>query len=214
MIDKFLEKLIDGIQTGNWSIVFVVVAVVVVVNLRSILEFLERRELRREEFVKDALKVEALAGAARVFLEEELNYLLFKKVTGIPADKPLREKLKSFIDKSAGEVQMWQLARAKEHLRIKDGKLIVVVGIWDRVNYYFNWFAAIIMAVFGLALMMLPVGSKGISLQQLMTFMGLGVVFFMTALFLLSQTTPVMSARRLTPMIERVEGKQTLKKQT
>ncbi len=206
MIEKLLDPLLKALESGSWGIVFLLVAVAVIANLRPILEFLERRESRREEFVKGALQVEAVAGAARSFLEEELNYLLFKKVTGIPADRHLREKLKDIVDRSAGEIQTSQLAKkAKPHLRMKGGRLSIVIGTSDRIESAFNWFFAITMAFLAIALFMLPSAIKGVTLQQLLSLMALGIVFFFFALFLVSQTIPLSVAKKISPIIERLE---------
>lgn len=207
MIDKLLDPLLKGLESGNWGIVFVVVAIALIVNLRPILEFVERRESRREEFVKEAIKIEAVAGAVRSFLEEELNYLLFKKVTGIPANRALRDKLKDIVDRSGGEIQTFQLARAKKHLRMKDGKLKINIDTSDKVEWLFNWAAAIAMALFALAFFMLPTAAiKGVTLQQLVTLMGLGFLFFIFSLFLVSQTISLSVARKLEPIITRLEA--------
>lgn len=206
MIDKLLDPLLKGLESGNWGIVFAVVAVALVVNLRPILEFLERRESRREEFVKEAIKIDAVAGAVRSFLEEELNYLLFKKVTGIPANRVFRDKLKDIVDRSAGEIQTFQLARARNHLEMKNGRLRVVVRTIHKIEWYFNWASAIAMALFALGFFMLPSAIKGVTLQQLAVLMSLGVVFFFFALFLVSQTIPLSVARKLEPIITSLES--------
>ncbi|MNV33415.1 hypothetical protein D3C71_1247820 [compost metagenome] len=205
MIDKLLDPLLNGLESGNWGVVFVVVAVALIVNLRPILDFLERRESRREDFVREAIKIDAVAGAVRSFLEEELNYLLFKKVTGIPANKALRDKLKEIVDRSAGEIQTFQLARAKNHLRMKEGKLNVVIELIDRVEWCFNWVAAIAMTLFALVFFMLPNAIRGINFQQLVALMGMGFLFFLFALFLVRQTIPLSVARKLQPIIKELE---------
>ncbi|KAL0630452.1 hypothetical protein Q9L58_010701, partial [Maublancomyces gigas] len=206
MIDKLLEPLFKALESGNWGIVFVVVAIALVFNLRPIFEFFERREGRREDFVKEALKIEGVASVVRSLLEEELNYLLFKKVTGIAANQPLRDKLKDIVDRSAGEIQTSQLARAKSHIKMQGGKLHVTTSAFDKAEWLFNWAFAIAMAVFAVAFFMLPSAIKGITFQQLGSLMGLGVLFFLFALFLVSQTIPYSTARRLQPLIAKLEG--------
>lgn len=206
MIDKLLEPLLKALETGNWGIVFVVVAIALIFNLRPVLDFLERREGRREEFVKDAIKIEAVAGAARSFLEEELNYLLFKKVTGIAANRALRDKIKDIVDRSAGEIQTFQLAKAKSHIKMKDGKLRVETTGIDKAEWFFNWTLAIAMAFSALVFFMLPSAIKGITLQQLGTLMGLGFLLFLFALFLVSQTIPYSVARKLQPIVAKLES--------
>ena len=206
-MDKLLESLAKALESGNWSYVFLVAAVGLVFNLRTIFDFFERRENRREEFVKDAIKIDAVVGAARSFLEEELNYLLFKKVTGIAANRALREKLKDIVDRSGGEIQTFHLARVRGLLKMKDGKLTIVVGRFERFEWFLNWVLAIAMALSALTFFLLPSSIKGMTFQQLASLMGLGVMFFFFALFLVSQTIPVSAAKWLTPIVERLESR-------
>ena len=206
MIEKLLDPLLKALENGNWGVVFIVAAIALVFNLRPILEFLERREGRREEFVKDAIKIEAVAGAVRAFLEEELNYLMFKKVTGIAANKALRDKLKDIVDRSAGEIQTFQLAQAKSHIRMKQGKLLVEISTANKIEWIFNWSLAVAMAIFALIFFMLPSAIKGITLLQLGSLMGLGFVFFLFALFLVSQTISYTVAKKLQPIVANLES--------
>jgi len=208
MVEKLLDPLLKALESGSWGIAFLLVALAVIVKLRPIFEFLERQQSRREEFVKSALQVEAVAGAARSFLEEELNYLLLKKVTGISADRHLREKLKEIVDRSAGEIQTLQLAKAKSHLHLKDGTLSIVLHASDRFEWIFNWVFAVFMAFLAIALFMLPSTIKGITLQQLLSLMALGVVFFVFALFLVSQTISFSVAKNIAPIIAALESRQ------
>ena len=205
-MDKFLEPLLKGLESGDWSIVFAIVSVALIFNLRPIFDFFERRRQRREEFVKEALKIDALIGASRSILEEELNYLLFKKITGISANRTLRDKLKDVVDRSGGEIQISHLARVKGLIRMKNGQLSIVVGNFAKFEWVINWVLAISMAIFALSFFMLPSAIKGITFQQLISLMALGALFFVFALFLVSQTIPVSTAKWLGPLITRLES--------
>ncbi|WP_374327382.1 hypothetical protein [Azonexus sp.] len=206
MLDKILDTLLKSLENGNWLVVILVVAIAVVVNLRAILEFFERRGTRREEFVKDALKIDVVRDAARSVLEEELNYLVFKRVTGISADRALREKIKSLVDRSDGELQTFQFARARKHTTMKDGKLLIRITRSDKIEHLFNWSFAVLVAVFALLAFMLPTTVKGASFQQVAIFIGLGTLMFFFALFLVSQTTPITVAKHIKPIVERLEA--------
>ncbi|MFO6420537.1 hypothetical protein ACLBKS_10070 [Hylemonella sp. W303a] len=208
-MEMLFDPLLRALETGNWGIVFLVVAVALIFNLRAILDFFEHRRQRREEFVKEALKIDALTDASRSIFEEELNYLLFKKITGISANRALREKLKDIVDRSAGEVQLSHLCRVKNLLRMKSGKLSVVVSRSARFEWGLNWLLAIAMALFALTFFMLPSALKGVTLQQLGSLMTLGMLFFVFALFLVSQTVPVSTAKWLGPLVTRLESAST-----
>lgn len=206
MLDKLVDVLVKSVQDGQWSVGAFVVVVAVVVNLRAILEFFERRGSRREEFVKEALKIEVVRDAARSFLEEELNYLVFKRVTGISADRPLREKIKSLVEQSRGELQTFQFARARKFIKMKEGKLSIQIGRFDKVEQAFNWVSAVFVAIFAMTGFVLPVLLKGATLQNALLSLGFGVLMFFFSLFLVAQTIPMSVARRIQPVVEKLES--------
>lgn len=205
MLDELIKKLIDSLENGNWLIALVVIAIAIIVNLKDILEFLERQGNKKEEFIKEALKIDSVKGAARTFIEEELNYLIFKKVTGISADKVFREKVKEIIEKAEGELQFFQVARARKHLSVKEGKIIVKLSGWDRVEYYFNWVVAANTVVFGLLFLILPTTIKGLTIYQFAVFFFVSIISFFFSVFLAGQTMPFSEAKRIQPLIERVQ---------
>ena len=206
MPDKILEALLKSMENGNWLIAVAIIAVAVIINLKGILDFFEKQNSKREDFVKEALKIEAVAGAARTFLEEELNYILFKKVTGIPADRVLREKIKDIVERSNGEIQTFQLAKSKKFIKIKDGTLNISIEKSDRFEWLINWLFAIILALMALYFFMVPVTIKGVQLYQAATVMGFGVLTFFFALFIVSQTIPLSVAKRIKPQVEKLEA--------
>lgn len=206
MLEKLLEHLLNSLDKGNWLVVIVIIAIAVIVNIKAILEFFERRGKRRDEFVKESLKLEEVKDSTRFFLEEELNYLVFKRITGISANKILREKIKILIDKSNGELQTFQLAHASNHLKMKDGKLTINITIADNIEYIFNWSFAIFILLFSLFCLLLPIIVKGIAIQQIVIFIGLSVLMFFFGLFLVSQTLPIFVAKKIHPIIEKIES--------
>ncbi|WP_116324238.1 hypothetical protein [Cupriavidus taiwanensis] len=205
-MDKLIEMLLKSIQDGQWSVGAVVVIVAVVVNLRGILEYFERRGSRRENYVKEALKIELIKDSTRAFLEEELNYLVFRKITGISADRALREKIGALVDRSRGDLQPFQFARARKFIKLKDGKLTVSISTMDHIEKYFNWSAAILVAIFGVGNFILPVAvAKGAAFQYAFTSLVFGVLMVLFSVFLLSQTIPVAVAARIKPIVEKLE---------
>lgn len=205
MLEKLLDALLKSLENGNWLIVIIIVAIAVIVNLRAILEFIERWGTKREEYIKEALKIETIVGATRVFLEEELNCIIFKKVTEISADRFFREKIKDLVDRSNGDLQPYQFAKARKHLKMKGGKLDIVITRADRVEHVFNFVYAGIMVIFALFFFMLPVSIKFAALHQVVIVMGLGVLMFFFALFLVLQTAPLSVAKHIEPIIKHLE---------
>jgi hypothetical protein len=205
MLEKLLDVLLKSLENGNWLIVIIIVAIAVIVNLRAILEFIERWGTKREEYIKEALKNETIVGATRTFLEEELNCIIFKKVTEISADRFFREKIKDLINRSNGDLQPYQFARARKHLQMKGGKLDIVITRVDRAEHVFNFVSAGIIAIFSLFFFMLPASIKFAATHQIVIVMGSGVLMFFFALFLVLQTVPLSVAKRIEPIIKQLE---------
>ncbi len=203
---SLLDHLLEALKTGNWSVFFIVIAIAVLLNLRSLSEFLEDRATRHQRFVQEALKLEALNQTSRAFLEEELNYIVFRRITGISADEVLKEKLWDVISRSGGELQIRQLSKAREFIRMKDGKLQLVVTTYDVGYAIVNLVFGALVALIGLALFMLPGLVKQTSIDQILTSAAVGFVAFAFALFMVAQASPTFVARRLAPVLDRIEA--------
>ena len=203
---SLLDHLLEALKTDNWSVFFSVVAIAVLLNLRYLSKFLEDRATRHQRFVQEALKLEALNQTSRAFLEEELNYIVFRRITGISADEVLKEKLWDVISRSGGELQIRQLSKAREFIRMKDGKLQLVVTTYHVGYAIVNLVFGALVALIGLALFMLPGLVKQTSIDQILTSAALGLVAFVFALFMVAQASPTFVAKRLAPVIDRLEA--------
>ena len=203
---SLLDPLLEALKTNNWSAFFIVIAIAVLLNLRPLSEFIEDRATRHQRFVQEALKLEALNQTSRAFLEEELNYFVFRRITGISADAVLRDKLRDVISRSGGELQIRQLSRAREFIRIKDGKLQLVVTTFDIGYSIVNLAFGAGVALIGLALFMLPGLVSQTSINQILTSTAVGVVAFAFSLFMIAQAFPTIVAKRLAPVLDRLEA--------
>lgn len=205
-MNSLMEPLLEALKASNWSVFFVIIAIAVMLNLRSMSEFLEDRSTRHQRFVQEALKLDALNHTSRLFLEEELNYFIFKRITGISADAVLREKLQDVISRSGGELQIRQISRAREFIRMSEGKLQIVVTKFDFFYAVVNLVFGAMVSLIGLALFMLPGLVQQISITQTVTSGAVGTVFFAFAMFIVAQAFPTLIARRLAPKVQRLEA--------
>lgn len=202
---SLLEPLLKALESSNWASFFVVVAIALLFNLRAISEFLEGRAARHQKFVEAALKLERLTNTSRQFLEEELNYYVFKRITGISADATLREKLRDVIERSAGELQIRQLSRVSQFIRVKEGRLTIVVHTIDSVWAYMNLIFGALVSLIALALFMAPGLVKMPTIAQSLVSVGFGVLFFVFAMFMVAEATPALLAKRIAPVVARLE---------
>lgn len=204
-MSTILDPLLTALNASNWTAFFVVIAATLILNLKKISDFFDERANRHRNFIEETLKGEAVSGAARTFLEEELNYFIFKKITGISADATLREKLRDVISKSEGELSIRHLAKAGQFIRMKRGKLSIVVTTSDHVWSAINILMACIVSLIALALFMLPGLAKNATMTQTLAAMGFGVIFFAFAVFVMSEAFPAIIGRRIAPIVDRLE---------
>lgn len=93
MLEKIFDSMIKSLENGNVLLLFVIIIFALLINAKTILEFLEQIEAHHNEFLKDALSNDTLSSSTRVYIQEKLNMAIFKKATGIYAEKTLREKI-------------------------------------------------------------------------------------------------------------------------
>ena len=200
-----LDRLVKAVEQGEWPVIPVIIVCAVLFKLRTISDYIERRERRKVDFVKEALEMQAVDMVTREFAVEELNSLIFKKVTGITAGKALRERLMDVVGRSGGEVRIESLSRARSHLELREGKLAIRITDADKVEWLFNWGFAICMAIFAMLFLLAPGLMRGWPLLQIFLVAVMGLALFFFALFLASQTIPFAAATKLRPLVEKLE---------
>lgn len=211
MQEKLLDIFSKSIESGNWLTVIVIAVVIVAlrVNLRGILEFLERNGTKRERYIKEMLKIKAINSVTRAFLVEEINYITFRKITGISADKINREKVDGLVDRSNGELPAFRIARAWKYIKMRDRKLVVEITSWDKVENYFNRVSAGVMMIFAMWCFVLLIDHKDATAYQAASLVIVGVMAFLAAMFLVWQNIPMSIAKKIEPLIVRLQTETT-----
>ncbi|GAA3919119.1 hypothetical protein [Litoribacillus peritrichatus] len=192
-----LDKLIESLNNGNILLGVVIVAVALVFNYKKIVEFLEERKKARIAKLTEALKCDFVTGLTKSHLEEELATEQFKITTGIRLEKQFRESVIQAHKNANGELAFVHFKRALPHLFYEQNILKVKVSLFENISYWFNLIFGFVLAFSGLALMVLPSQIEGINFVQFFTIFGLGCFFIAIALFMLAQTFPVVSARKI-----------------
>ena len=101
---EWFGKLIDSIENGNYTVTFIIIFIVLLVNAKNILGLLDEFHSKKIKRVNQYLESEYLDSDAKNILIEKLNYLMFKSATGIPADKFFRQKLIEIYEKGKGKI--------------------------------------------------------------------------------------------------------------
>ena len=192
-----LDTLVESLNNGNILLGVVIVAVALVFNYKKIVEFLEERKKARIAKLTEALKCDFVTGLTKSHLEEEMATEQFRITTGIRLEKQFRESVIQAHKDANGEIAFVHFKRALPHLFCEQSILKVKVSLFDKISYWFNLIFGFFLAFSGLALMVLPSQIEGVSFVQLFTIFGLGCFFIAIALFMLTQTFPVVSARKI-----------------
>jgi hypothetical protein len=205
MNEKLLEliaKIVDGYSGPTFA---VAICVGLIFNSVKILAFFEAIQSRRKAFLESALKVESLDEPSRSMLNEEINRYYFKKITGITANSALRAKINQLVSRQDAPINIFQLARIRNHLKLNAGKLSITIDKFDYVYAGYNLLLAIPVALLAVSLLLLTIPIKPIDIRSILGLYVSSSLLFCVALFLLAQAIPVIVARRLIPVLKEIE---------
>jgi hypothetical protein len=205
-LEKLLKLAIENANLTTW-LAFLVSAIILTVlkNIKSIIEYSERKDSKREKYIKDMLRIKSIDAITKNFLEEEINCIVFRKMTGITADRVNRETIASIIERSNGELPAFRIARAWRFLKMKDRKLHVQIKKVDTAEHYFNRGAAAVMTLFTVAVVLQIFILKGTTPVQMGALVAMGLLGFSFASFLIFQDFPYRVAKAIEPIIIRVQ---------
>lgn len=192
-----LYTLIDSLNNGNILLGIVIIGVAFIFNYKKIVEFIEERKKARITKLTEALNCDFVTGETKYHLEEELATEQFKITTGIRLEKQFREAVIQAHKCTNGEIAFIHFKRALPHLLYEQEKLKIKISTFEKISYLFNLIFGFILAFSGLVLMVLPSLINGINFIKFITIFGLGCFFIAIALFMLSQTFSVVSARKI-----------------
>ncbi len=201
-----LQQLIGAVRDGNFLLVIVIVAVPLIFNFQKIVEFSEERKKARIVKLSEALNSPLITGLTKFHLEEELVTEQFKITTGIRLEKEIREAVIQAHINTKGELDFKHFKRALPHIFYKDLKLGVKISFFELASFWVNLIFGFILVLVGLLVMELPSQIKGISIAQGLGIFGMGALFIAIALFMISQTIPVVSARKVSKELEKTHN--------
>jgi len=200
------NKLMEVIDSGNipWLILFLSAGVIwhCVTNIKQIYDFLHARRKQQVERLIEALKCEHLDESFRIFLQQQLNKEYWYYITNIFAENKYRDKLISLHESANDELSFGHFKRAHRHFRFVDGQVRVIVKWYDTFGYYANIVIAILFGFTGFVICLSQAIVRPDSLIQILQVIALGVSFIVVALFSLSQTSAVYSARKIKQLVE------------
>ena len=206
-MDKASEVLGRFVESGNWFGLAVLLAILVTAlalnNLRALVDTM--RTFRREHYIVEALKNEAISGSARTLLQEELMFLQIKRGTGLVANRATRDKIQELIEKSKGELSTHGLAEMQHRLLYENGRLAAHEKRYDGTVLWFVRLVAGVILLGGVVLMPWALIGVTTDWRAAVLLFGAGAVYVLLAVLLAMQVQHISAARRLGPILERLQ---------
>lgn len=206
------NMLKDSLSSGDVLLPILMAAAALLFNYKKIIEFIEERQKARVAKLSEALKCEHISGLTKSHLEEELATEHFKIATGMRAEKAFREAVIQAHQNTQGELRFVHFKRALPLIFYEDAKLAVKITRFDLFDYWLNFIFGCALVIegaleiifsMGLLGMALSGQFKGINIIQALTMLGAGASIMAIALFVLWQTFPVISARKVAKELEK-----------
>lgn len=183
-----------------WLVIFLVVGFMW--HFRQVYDFLKMHHRQRLDRLVEASKCDHLDEPFKKFIQNQLNKEYWYYVTDISTENKYRDLIIALYNLGSGEISFNHFRRASSHLKLADEKVSIVLKWHDTFGYYMNIGIAILFGLVGLVICLSPAILQPEKLMQILQFFALGASFIVIALFSLSQTSAVYSARMIKKLID------------
>lgn len=207
-INELITITIEKAQNGDFLVAGLVLFFIILFNINNISDFLVRREERKWKYIKETIGLDSISDNVKKLLEEELNKIVFRKITGISASKNMRETILKLISLPDGELQDSHFTKARQHLHMHNNKLEVKLEIIDWFHHKFSWFSAIYVALWVFIAFAIPFTVHTMTATQLILNLLIGFALLGFFMFLVSQTVPYSVAKKIKPLLEKYQQDQ------
>jgi len=211
LLIKAFEYFFENVDKGNWLnlflILFFVVVGVIMWKFIPISEFFDRRSKEAQIYLQESLAINTFSKPTEIFFTDLLHEIIFKRVTGITADKIFREKIILIIEKSNGKIQRTQIAKAWKYLFLNEenGILSVKLEKSDKYEDIFSRLIVGIMVVLTMLCILTAMFSKVGTVFESIGLIFIGIIFFGYAMYVASTTIPYSVAKKIEPIISEIE---------
>jgi hypothetical protein len=204
-VNEIIELVRSSLGTDNWFLIPVGLTAIVIYKIKNIVEFFDHLSVRRLTFIKDACTLQALDDPTRKVLIQELNKIVYRRLTSIRADQFMRKRIDEVIESSKGELVIAQFTNAGGHLQTIDQKLVVQITTTDKVESRFSQCLAIFIFFCAFVVMMLPIFALKVNTLQMLIIVSIGLVMFLSAVPVISPYLRYIAAVRLKPVLARLQ---------
>ena len=204
-MQEIIKKIIESIESGNFLFVVIFAVIALLMNLSKIQAFIDSRKKRKIENIKEALESNYVNDSTKNHLKELIETEYFNLSTGIYLEKDFREALIKLHQNYKGELRFVHFKRAIPHLEYKKQEIKVNITTFEKFLYYFNIVFGALIGIYALTLVLLPSLFNDPTFVQVLSMYGLAGFFLFVSLFMVSQTFPVISARKIEKWLVDIE---------
>lgn len=197
-----IDKVLSYAEGGEYLLASIALVFAILLNLEKILYIINIHKKKRMIFLNEAMADESLSDNLKAHFKDEIQSEYFYQVHKMKVDKFKRELLLETHNKLKGEITLKQFQRANNQLIIKDEKLVVDISKFEGFSFYYNMVMGILMAIFGFALLSVPVNLNDPTIYKILSWFLVCVFFISFGFFMVYQTFPVIIAKRIRKALE------------
>lgn len=203
MLETIMKLIAEG--KAPW-VIAVSILVAFIFKIKTFYDLLDSFSKRKLTVLKDFIGEKSVTGSTKEVVQEELNSIIFQYATGMKVDKRLRERIIDLYESTNGRLTYVDFQRYHLFLRVRqDGSLGVrEFTLLDKGIHYFyhaaSWFFWFLTALLVVILIFFPINELRFQLAIFLY----APLFFISALFALSQTFPLSTARKIKDEIPKI----------
>jgi hypothetical protein len=192
MIDLLNPEQIKNIL----ALASLVVTCIVGIKLKEIIDVLEWHRTKKEMYVEKMLKIPELDASTREALVEQLNYVVYRKLKRISADKFTRERVNFLMEQSNGEIKDFQIYRAWKYVILRDKKLLVEITAGHRIANILERVLGVVFLTMAYWSLFVTVTAKELASVDRIYLLSVFCLFFIGAMYYAWQNIPISIAKK------------------
>lgn len=152
--------------------------------------------------MNEAIADDSISEKLKAHFKDEIQGEYFYQLHKMKVDKFKRDLLLETHNKLKGEITLKQFQRANNQLIVKDEKLVVDISKFEGFAFYYNMSMGILMAIFGFALLSVPVNLSDPTIYKIFSWLLVCTFLIGFGFFMVYQTFPVIIAKRIRKALE------------
>lgn len=205
--DKLIDFLFKSMEEGNVVFIIITISVVAIINIKSFSEFIENFRSRKIKNIREALESNIITEKEKKLYEDELKKEYFHNATGLLLNTQHREKVLELYNNYSDELTFRDIKRSVRFMSFVDGNFIFEITLFGYIEQYFNRITSLYLSLAAMTFLAIPIFQKA-SLSQFVSSYILGIFLLSIAMFLLTQSFNVSSAKLVKKAISKQQKNQ------